>query len=225
MNMAKAIWIRLFLLSLSILMIASCIGIDIAVSTKSKKSDKLLTIKHHRTVQLDEARINKILREAESAMKSNGVGDYNCDFEFYPVVIKEFEFPDTPAIISSRTDWGLVAREARGAGEVMVVGGINWDCGGNGQSDGNITVGGGEAWGCSPQGGSFIVVEHQVADEATEGILWLHEFGHNGNLGHVGTFGGGPIGQSVGERVMNKWIDKNHTYLTQDECNAYRGES
>jgi hypothetical protein len=88
------------------------------------------------------------------------------------------------------------------AGRVKVVRQIN-ECGGPGS---NII-------GCAYTPGGSIAVARVTWDQANEGLVWVHEYGHNTGLGHNSTsnfylmYASSSVGRNTG--------------LTQAECNSY----
>jgi len=64
-------------------------------------------------------------------------------------------------------------------------------------------------WGCAPIPGNAMVVER--ADQESEGVLWLHELGHNEGLYDL-------YKDSQKNRVMFHMIGPDHTKFTQGEC-------
>lgn len=199
------------LLCLSILTTSSCLDINVGVHTPTT-STNIFTIAHHKSVQLTESRVRAILDEISVALQNNPDSDedYNCEINFNNFVIKEFDYEDTPATVTTQGDMELLAREP---GQVKVVGAINWDCG-------TIHADGGELWGCSPTPGDYIVVQHEVdKDPALDGILWLHELGHNAGLSHV------EISDAANRDympVMTEWVGKTHTMLNEQDCHQLR---
>ena len=84
-------------------------------------------------------------------------------------------------------------------GNVKVVKEINW-CG-------SLVPG---ILGCAPiPGNSFVVVR---TSENTEGIVWLHEFGHNKGLPH----------RNVAHAIMRSFVGLTHRRMNAVECLAYR---
>ncbi len=84
------------------------------------------------------------------------------------------------------------------AGHIKVVNQINW-CG---ALIPNVI-------GCAPVPGNSLAVVRFT--RRLEGILWVHEFGHNKGLGH----------RDVPNAVMRPFIGITHRRITAGECNAY----
>jgi len=68
--------------------------------------------------------------------------------------------------------------------------------------------------GCSRFPGNTMVVV-RLTSASGEGLLWLHEYGHNTGLGHHGD----------SRYIMHGQYNGNNSALTQDECNAFHAPS
>ncbi|MCS6288213.1 MAG: matrixin family metalloprotease [Nitrospira sp.] len=102
----------------------------------------------------------------------------------------------SPNIVNSPEDLDNLMHQP---GHVKVLNQINW-CGGVAP---NIL-------GCAPiPGDSYVVVRYQPT---LEGILWLHEYGHNKGLQH----------RDNPDAVMNPTISPTRTNLTTQECTNYK---
>ncbi|MCA9471824.1 MAG: hypothetical protein MRJ96_05105 [Nitrospirales bacterium] len=191
-----------------ILVTSSCLALDLEVDQPTD----VLTISHHKTVDLTHTQVKEILHHAFMALQKDPDidDDHNCRMKFKKFAIKEFDSDDTPATVTSAEDMQLLAREP---GHVKVVGAINWNCG-------KITADEGSVWGCSPRGGNFIVVQHQVDPDnpATDGVLWLHELGHNAGLPDIRQK---DVSHMSNKPVMTEWIDPTHTVLNELECRYF----
>lgn len=146
---------------------------------------------------LDEERADEILADMGGVLTMiDGPGDVACDVRFRrsgPVAA----FSEGDGIINGEADF----QQALGVlGEVKVVRQINW-CG---TFSPNII-------GCAPVPGSSLVVVRFATDQ--EGILWVHERGHNQGLEHRTDTGA----------VMNPFIDVTHRRVNDAECRAYEG--
>lgn len=155
-----------------------------------------LKIDRHQNADLTNTRTDQILAEMQNIITTNdGSGDVACGINFTrngPVGI----FSIGTSIINSEVDFSSVNGLQ---GEVKVVNQINW-CGGIAP---NII-------GCAPvPGKSMMVVRF---DESQEGILWLHEYGHNKGLNH----------RDDPNAVMNGVIGSSHLRINSEECDAYQ---
>lgn len=158
-----------------------------------------LSIERHNTSNLDNNRSDAILRDMQSIITINdGPGDIACDVNFS----RNGEvgvFNIGSGFINSESDFVAVNGLP---GEIKVVNQINW-CGGIAP---NII-------GCAPVPGvSFVVVRF---DESQEGILWLHEYGHNKGLNH----------RNNPNAVMNGVIGPTHKRVNRQECDAFRNNA
>lgn len=68
--------------------------------------------------------------------------------------------------------------------------------------------------GCGQTPGTSFITERFTASQ--EGILWIHEFGHNQGLPHR---------DNTSDNVMFPSIGSNRLRINQAECNAFRGTS
>jgi hypothetical protein len=100
-------------------------------------------------------------------------------------------------VIDDNAELGAVMNDP--VARVKVVAAINY-CGGPGF---NII-------GCASRPGDGIAVVR--LDNATdEGVVWLHEYGHNTGLGHAGDF----------RRIMHGTVNGINNGLVQNECDSY----
>ncbi len=158
-----------------------------------------LKIDRHISSDLTNNRSDQILVEMQNIIKINdGDGDVVCDINFSRNG-DVGTFDSGSGIINSQQDFinvnGL-------PGEIKVVNQINW-CGGIAP---NII-------GCAPvPGNSMVVVRY---DESQEGILWLHEFGHNKGLSH----------RNDPDVVMNGVIGLTHKRINATECTAFQASN
>lgn len=155
-----------------------------------------LRVDRHNSTAIDNNRTDAILASMQSIITINdGDGDVACNVNFNrngEVGVFNSGF----GVINSEADFVAVNGLP---GEIKVVNQINW-CGGIAP---NII-------GCAPVPGvSMVVVRF---DESQEGILWLHEYGHNKGLGH----------RNDPNAVMNGVIGPTHKRVNQGECDAFR---
>ncbi len=155
-----------------------------------------LQIHRHNSVAITDARADEILASMTEILQTNdGAGDVACDVRFErDGNITTFSTGD--AVINSSADFNAVNRLP---GNVKVVSQINW-CGGF--SPGII--------GCAPVPGDSLVIVRFAADQ--EGVLWVHEFGHNQGLSH----------RDVANAVMRPFIGTTHRRINASECASYR---
>ena len=154
-----------------------------------------LQVSQHTSLNLTDAGADTILVDATTVAQTNdGPGDVACG-----VGVARNGGVTTftvSGIINSSADLNAVLALP---GNIKVVNQINW-CGGFSP---NII-------GCAPIPGTSLAVVRFTANQ--EGILWLHEFGHNQGLNH----------RNDPNAVMNPVIAPTRRFVDTPECNAYR---
>jgi len=154
-----------------------------------------LQVSQHTSLNLTDAGTDTILIDATTVAQANdGPGDVACGVS----VARNGGLTTFAAfgIINSSGDLNAVLALP---GNIKVVNQINW-CGGFSP---NII-------GCAPIPGTSLAVVRFTASQ--EGILWLHEFGHNQGLNH----------RNDPNAVMNPVIAPTRRFVDSTECNAYR---
>lgn len=156
-----------------------------------------LSVSRHVNAALADARAEEILADATRvAGARDGEGDVACS-----VVLERggavTTFSQGNGIVNSASDFNAILAEP---GHVKIVNQINW-CG---QFQPNII-------GCAPVPGESLAVIRFTANQ--EGILWLHEFGHNQGLSHR---------TDRNRAVMFPSIGVDHNLLNTAECSAFR---
>ncbi len=154
-----------------------------------------LQVGQHSSLTLTDAGADTILTDATTvAQATDGPGDVACGVGVARNGgVTTFA---TPSIINSSGDLNAVLALP---GNIKVVNQINW-CGGFSP---NII-------GCAPIPGTSLAVVRFTANQ--EGILWLHEFGHNQGLNH----------RNDPNAVMFPVIAPTRRFVDMTECNAYR---
>jgi len=154
-----------------------------------------LRIVRHTSAALVDQRADEIVRDMGDVLRIvDGTGDVACDVGFLRLgPVGTFAVGD--GIVNSAADFQEVLDVP---GEIKVVRQINW-CG---TLSPNII-------GCAPVPGASLAVVRFAAD--LEGILWVHEYGHNQGLSHRNAAGA----------VMNAFIDETHRRVNAAECQAY----
>ncbi len=151
------------------------------------------------TTNLTDANADLILAEKGAILQNlDSPGDVACNVEFIrngPVTT----FALGNGSINSEADFVAVNGQP---GQVKVVNQINW-CG---ALIPNVI-------GCAPVPGPSLVVVRFTPSR--EGILWVHEFGHNKGLSH----------RNGNDLVMNPVIGSTKRSVNQAECDAYRQQS
>ena len=153
----------------------------------------LLQVSHDNLLVFNDTVADSILTDASTVAQTNdGRGDVSCN-----VTLKRTGSITTfgaPSFINSSADLDTVLALP---GYVKVVQQINW-CGGFAP---NVI-------GCAPiLGTSLVVVRYPIA----EGILWLHEYGHNKGLNH----------RDDPTSVMNPTLTQSRTMISTEECTKY----
>lgn len=176
--------------SRSILLLASLV---IGAGCETTKVHRL-RVSHHSSVSLTSAEADQILEDMGTVASSNdGPGDVPARVKF----VRDgdvTEFTNGTGNINSEQDFAEILGLP---GQVKVVNQINW-CGGLAP---NII-------GCAPMPGDALLVVRFYVDQ--EGILWLHEYGHNKGLGH----------RESNTAVMDPTIAPSRRRLNQDESDA-----
>ncbi|MDN5199889.1 hypothetical protein QQ008_00910 [Fulvivirgaceae bacterium BMA10] len=158
-----------------------------------------LQIGRFTTTGLDNNRADAIISEMQAIIQqSDAMGDVACNVGFTRSGDVS-AFSTGNGIINSLSDFTAVNDLP---GQVKVVNQINW-CGGLSP---NII-------GCAPVPGNSMVVIRFTPSQ--EGILWLHEFGHNKGLNH----------RNDPNAVMNGIIGSNRKSVNQAECDNYRNRN
>lgn len=190
--------LRLLIFSpLAILILTAQTCHDVEVCDDPGVVCHLLEVSRHTSTNLTDERADEIFADAtQAAREDDGAGDVACK-----VVMRR----DGPVATFSQGS-GIVNSSAYFAtiidlpGHVKVVNQINW-CD---TFSPNII-------GCAPIGGVSLAVVRFTANQ--EGILWLHEFGHNQTLNHR---------NSPTRAVMFPSIGVDHDILNATECTALR---
>ena len=155
-----------------------------------------LQVRRFTSTALADARADAILVDATNVIQTDsGANDIACNVGLRRTgAVTTFSTGD--GSIDSATEFTDVNNLP---GNVKVLNQINW-CGGIGA---NII-------GCAPVPGDSLVVVRFV--ESLEGILWLHEFGHNQGLSH----------RNGTDNVMHPSIGSDRVGVDVAECTAYR---
>jgi hypothetical protein len=143
---------------------------------------------------LDEARTDVILKDGSAVLQTkDGPEDMVC-----PVELRRAggvtAFTAGNGTVNSEADYKAILALP---GQVKVVNQINW-CGAFSL---NII-------GCAPTPGSSLIVVRDTPGQ--EGILWVHEFGHNKGLVH----------RSESVAMMNAVIGADHRTINEAESKA-----
>lgn len=158
-----------------------------------------VTVQRHSTVALSDADADRILGDMGSVLQNaDAAGDVATGVRFVrngPVQV----LPPTVAA-AIQTEAQLMALFNAGAG-VKVVQAIRW-CGGPG----------GSIIGCAPLGSPAINLATVRFTPNQEGILWVHEYGHNAGIGHR---------TDDPRAVMYPSIGPDHTVVNAAESERY----
>lgn len=192
MKLVRRFWTVLLVLPLAFLSIGQDCDGDGRITYQ-------LQISRHTTASLTNTRADQILADMGTILQTNdGAGDVACNVAFTRSG-NVTTFATGTGTINSAADFNAVNGLP---GNVKVVNFINW-CGGPAPG----------AIGCAPVPGTSLVVERFTANQ--EGILWVHEYGHNKGLSH----------RDVPNAVMRPFINVNHKRVNSTECDAYRTTS
>jgi len=165
------------------------------VTHKPQITTHNLQISRHTSVGLTDTRADQILADMSTVLNMNdGMGDVACNVGFERDGSLT-TFSATGGMINSSADFDAVNGLP---GNIKVVTQINW-CG-------SLAPG---IIGCAPVPGDSLVVIRFGTNQ--EGILWLHEFGHNQGLDHRNDAGA----------VMQPSIGSTHRRINSSECAAY----
>lgn len=151
-------------------------------------------VSHHTAVPITAAEADQILDDATNVIQTNNGGvDVACRI----TMVRNGGIGTFagPRFINSLAD---INQALSLPGEIKVVDQINW-CSGFSP---NII-------GCAPIPGNSLVVVRFT--QSLEGILWLHEFGHNQGLHH----------RNNSNAVMAPTIDPARTHVNGAECTAF----
>ena len=130
-----------------------------------------VVVHRHSSVALSEAEADRILADMGTVLQSDDSGpDVATPVQFARSGAVRVLPANVPAAIQSQADWNALM--AAGPG-VKIVQAIRW-CGGPGD---NII-------GCAPVGSATVNLAAVRFTASMEGILWVHEYGHNCGLGH-----------------------------------------
>ena len=174
----------------------ACLGLLMWVEPAGAQKTYTLSVSHHRTIELSDDEVKRILAAASNMLK-----DAECDVTFkLQGPVKPFASVHTPKIIKTKAHRDAVHRENS---DIKVVEAIHY-CRGSLGKDFN-----GCAW--PPQAGGRPVSIIVVRPENTRGfshILWAHEFGHRTGLRHRND----PLA------LMTCGPGKDQAKVSRDEC-------
>ncbi len=179
----------------SLVLLSSCLFI---IFSQGCTTVHEMPISQHNTSApvLTNARADIIAANMTTVLQTNdGPGDVDCDVRFERDG-NVTTFTATTGNINSQADFNTVIGLP---GRIKVVNQINW-CGALAP---NII-------GCAPVPGNSLAVVRFTLNQ--EGILWVHEFGHNMGLNH----------RNNPNAVMNPVITTTARRVTSAECGAYR---
>lgn len=192
MKLIRKVWMIFLVLLLAFL----SIGQKCDDNGDGRVTHQLQISRHTPTASLTNARADQILADMSTILQVNdGPGDVACNVAFTRSG-NVTTFATGTGTINSAADFNAVNGLP---GNVKVVDFINW-CGGI--SPGTI--------GCAPVPGTSFVVERFTLNQ--EGLLWVHEFGHNKGLPH----------RDVANAVMRPFINVDNKRVNSSECDSYR---
>lgn len=130
-----------------------------------------VTVQRHRTVALTEADADRILRDMGSILQSDdSAPDIATPVQFVRNGPVRLLPANVPATIQTAADLNALLDADAG---VKIVQAIRW-CGGPG----------GSIIGCAPVGSPTVNLAAVRFTSNQEGVLWVHEYGHNAGIGH-----------------------------------------
>lgn len=131
----------------------------------------LTTVHRHSTVTLTEADADRILRDMGTVLQNkDSAADVATRVQFVRNGAVRVLPATIAATITTQAEWNALMTAGTG---VKVVQGIRW-CGGPG----------GSIIGCAPIGSPTVNLAVVRFTPNQEGILWVHEYGHNTGNGH-----------------------------------------
>ncbi|ANM30776.1 hypothetical protein ABI59_16120 [Acidobacteria bacterium Mor1] len=177
------------------------VSID-AFDTQSRETDNALTYSNHVNVAspMGNSRLDQVLDDANlRAGRADSGSDVACCITLSRQGNANSWGSPTDGLDVITNNSELSQAIGNNSGRFKVVTSIGW-CGGPG---GGIV-------GCANTPGSGIVVV-RLSNLGNEGILWIHEYGHNTRLGHASGF----------SRIMFGSITGVNNSLIQSECDSY----
>lgn len=130
-----------------------------------------VTVHRHSAVALTDADADRILRDMGTALQgADSATDIATRVQFIRNGAVRLLPANVPGTIQTAADWNTLMGAGTG---VKVVQAIRW-CGGPG----------GSIIGCAPVGNPTTNLAVVRFNAAQEGILWVHEYGHNAGNGH-----------------------------------------
>lgn len=130
-----------------------------------------VTVHRHGSMQLSDAEADRILADMGTVLQSDDSGpDVATPVRFVRNGAVRVLPATVPGTIATQADWTTLMDTGTG---VKIVGAIRW-CGGPGD---NII-------GCAPVGSTVVNLAAVRFSANQEGVLWVHEYGHNCGLGH-----------------------------------------
>ena len=176
--------------------------VPLALDTNTRVHDSGLTVANHRATNnpIDAARVDAVLQEASlRAGRDDTAPDVACciTLSLSGSVLQFGSVNDGLDVISTQSQMSQVLNDP--VSRVKIVNAINW-CGSSGV---NII-------GCSYLGGNGMA-QVRMTEVDSEGILWIHEYGHNAGLGHTSSPSDIMFGTNNGFNAA----------LSQDECDNY----
>lgn len=130
-----------------------------------------VTVHRHSSVALSDTDADRILADMGAVLQSDDTGpDVATPVRFVRNGAVRVLPATVPGAIQTAADWTTLMNAGSG---VKIVQAIRW-CGGPGDS----------IIGCAPVGSAVINLAAVRFSANMEGILWVHEYGHNAGLGH-----------------------------------------
>jgi hypothetical protein len=180
----------------------SLIGLFFVDSTSAERPDVAvapvkLKISRYTTVTLTNSEADTIIADGVKLLKDkDGSDDVSCTIDLSRDG-NVTTFTTGNGIINTKADYDAICALA---GRIHMVKQINYCAG---RTSPNII-------GCADVSGTCMILVRTAAD--LEGVLWMHEYGHNAGLNH----------RNVAKAVMNETIDNTCKRINSTECDAYK---
>lgn len=175
-------------------LVASILLIGFGTAAEAASVSRI--VKYHTTTSITNAQADAALSSGSNLLKvKHSASDVACN-----LTLTRSGNVSSFSVTDGTVDSSAEFNQVMGAGgHIMVVKKINW-CGGLAP---NII-------GCAPIGGNTLAVVRYTT--SLEGLLWVHEYGHNSGLNH---------NSGNTRAIMYPSIGSTRQDVNQAECNAF----